>query len=55
MAMHNWLENFAFRTGISWWVFALSGLLMMLVALFILSIQTLRAAMPNPVKSLRTE
>ena len=54
-AMHKWLENFAFRTTISWWIFALSGSLMLLVALLTLSIQTIRSATANPVKSLRTE
>jgi len=54
-AMHKWLEDFAYRTGISWWVFALSGMLMALIALLILSIHTIRAALNNPVKSLRTE
>lgn len=54
-AMHRWLEDFAYRTSISWWVFALSGILMALIALLILSIHTIRAALSNPVKSLRTE
>ncbi len=54
-AMHRWLEDFAYRTNISWWVFALSGILMALIALLILSIHTIRAALSNPVKSLRTE
>jgi hypothetical protein len=54
-AMHSWLENFAYRTVMSWWVFLLSGLLMFLIALFVLSIQITRSAKVNPVKSLRTE
>ena len=54
-AMHKWLENFAYQTAVSWWVFALSILLMMAIALLTLSIQTIRAANANPVDSLRTE
>jgi putative ABC transport system permease protein len=53
--MHKWLENFAYRTPVSWWIFALSVLLMMGIALVTLSIQTIRAASANPVDSLRTE
>ena len=54
-AMNKWLEDFAYRTSISWWIFAMSGLLMIIVALLTLSIQTIRSAIANPVKSLRTE
>ena len=54
-AMNKWLQDFAYRTDVSWWVFALSGLLMAVIALLILSIHTVRAAVSNPVKSLRTE
>ena len=54
-AMNRWLENFAYRTSMSWWVFAASGIAMILIALLTLSIQTIRAAMTNPVKSLRSE
>ena len=54
-AMHKWLENFAYRTTINWWLFALAGLVTLLIALFTISIQTIKAAMANPVKSLRTE
>ena len=53
--MHKWLENFVYRTSINWWVFVLSGLFMMLIALITLSIQTIRAASANPVESLRNE
>ena len=53
--MHKWLSDFAFRTPLSWWVFLISGALMILIAVLTLSIQTLRAAMANPVKSLRME
>ncbi|RFZ94197.1 ABC transporter permease [Mucilaginibacter conchicola] len=54
-AMHKWMENFADRTNISWWIFALSGMGMLLIALFTLSFQTIRAAIANPVRSLRSE
>jgi ABC-type antimicrobial peptide transport system permease subunit len=54
-AMNGWLDNFSYRTEISWWVFGISGLGMILIALAVLSIQTVKAAMANPVKSLRTE
>jgi putative ABC transport system permease protein len=53
--MHQWLEDFAYRINIEWWVFAMAGLLAVLIALSTISIQALRAAMANPVKSLRTE
>ncbi len=54
-AMNKWLENFAFKTSVSWWVFALSALFMIFVALLTLAFQTIRAANANPVESLRTE
>ncbi|MBL4676389.1 MAG: ABC transporter permease [Mucilaginibacter sp.] len=54
-AMHKWMENFADRTSISWWIFALSGIGMLLIALFTLSFQTIKAAIANPVRSLRSE
>lgn len=53
--MHRWLEQFAYRTDISWWIFIISGAAMAFIALLTLSLQTIRAAMANPVKSLRTE
>jgi ABC-type antimicrobial peptide transport system permease subunit len=55
LAMNRWLEDYAYRTNISWWVFALSGAGMLVIALLTLSFQTLRSATVNPVKSLRTE
>jgi ABC-type antimicrobial peptide transport system permease subunit len=54
-AMNKWLRDFAYRTTFSWWIFAISGALMLIVALMTLSIQTVRSAVANPVKSLRTE
>jgi ABC-type antimicrobial peptide transport system permease subunit len=53
--MGQWLQDFAYRTSISWWVFLLGGGIMVVTALFTLSIQTIKAAIANPVKSLRTE
>ncbi len=55
MAAGKWLEGFAYRTELPWWVFILCGLGMTLFALLMLSIRTLRAALANPVKSIRTE
>ncbi|TAL40395.1 MAG: FtsX-like permease family protein, partial [Chitinophagaceae bacterium] len=55
LAMNNWLQDFAYRTNISWWVFAACGVSMLAIALVLLSIRTIRAALSNPVKSLRTE
>ncbi|MBD1384989.1 ABC transporter permease [Mucilaginibacter rigui] len=54
-AMQKWMENFADRTTISWWIFALSGVGMLLLALVTLSFQTVKAAVANPVSSLRSE
>lgn len=53
--MHKWLEDFAYRTNISWWVFALAVLASVLIAFVTISFQAIRAAVANPVKSLRTE
>jgi len=54
-AMHRWLADFAYRTDIPWWVFAVTGSAVALMALFTVCWQTLRAATANPVKSLRSE
>ncbi|HEY0612911.1 MAG TPA: ABC transporter permease [Chitinophaga sp.] len=54
-AADKWLQGFAYRTAMSWWVFALCGLSMVLIALGTLGIQTIRAAVADPVKSLRRE
>jgi len=53
--MNNWLRDFAYRIHIQWWVFALAGFGALFVALLTVSFQTLRAALSNPVKNLRTE
>jgi putative ABC transport system permease protein len=54
-AMSRWLQNFAYRTAIEWWVFALSGLAALAIALLTVSYQSIRAALINPVRSLRAE
>lgn len=54
-AMNKWLQNFAYKINISWWMFAMAGLLAIFIALFTISFQAIRAALANPVKSLRTE
>ncbi len=54
-AMHRWLEGFAYKTNMNWWVFLFAGILTMLVALLTVSWQSWRAASANPVESLRTE
>lgn len=54
-AMHKWLENFAYKTGLSWWIFALAGLLALGIALLTVSWQSWRAATRNPVEALRYE
>lgn len=55
IALNNWLQEFAYRTNISWWVFAVCGASILLVAVSVLGIRTVKAAVANPVKSLRTE
>jgi len=54
-AVYKWLQDYAYKTNMSWWIFAMCGLFMLFVALITLSVQTIRAAVANPVKSLRTE
>ena len=54
-AMHKWLENFAYKTDLSWWIFALAGLLALGIALLTVSWQSWRAATRNPVEALRYE
>jgi len=53
--MNNWLQDFAYRININWWVFVIAGLLSILIALFTVSFHSIKAALSNPVKSLRTE
>ena len=53
--MNKWLQDFAYRVNISWWMFALAGIITMCIALLTISFQSIKAAIANPVKSLRTE
>ena len=53
--IHKWLQDFAYRISIGWWMFALAGALVIIVALVTMSFQAIKAAIANPVKSLRTE
>jgi ABC-type antimicrobial peptide transport system permease subunit len=55
IAMNKWLENFAYRTEISWWIFITAGAVMITIASITLGFQTIKAAIANPVKSLRSE
>ncbi|BAU55325.1 ABC transporter permease [Mucilaginibacter gotjawali] len=54
-AMHKWLEAYAYRINIGWWVFALAGLMAVVIAFATISFQSIKAALMNPVKSLRSE
>ncbi|MBA4407842.1 MAG: ABC transporter permease [Bacteroidota bacterium] len=54
-AMNKWLESFAYKTELSWWIFALAGLLALGIALLTVSFQSYKAAIKNPVESLRYE
>jgi putative ABC transport system permease protein len=54
-AMHKWLNNFAYKTNLSWWIFALAGIVALSIALLTVSWQSWRAARRNPVEALRYE
>lgn len=53
--MNQWLQNFAYKTSISWWMFVLAGFLALFIALLTVSFQAIKAALANPVKSLKVE
>jgi putative ABC transport system permease protein len=53
--MHEWLSNFAFRIDIQWWVFLFAGVTALIIAFATISFQSIKAALSNPVKSLRSE
>jgi putative ABC transport system permease protein len=53
--MNNWLRDFAYRTNISWWVFAVAVLSTLAITSIAIAFQTVKAAFANPIKSLRTE
>jgi len=52
---HAWIQNFAYRESLSWWVFAIGGVLMIAVAFLVLGVRTFQDARINPVQSLRSE
>lgn len=54
-AMHQWLQSFTYRTDINWWIFPLAGAAALLIAMATMCFQTIRAALANPVSSLRAE
>ena len=54
-AMHKWLQSFAYKVDMSWWMFGLAGLLAICIALFTVSFQAIKAAISNPMRSLRSE
>lgn len=54
-AMDNWLQNFAYKTSLNWWIFALSGVIVLVIALLTVSLQSWRASVRNPVEALRYE
>jgi putative ABC transport system permease protein len=53
--MNNWLNEFAYKTGLTWWIFVLAGIAVFAIAALSVSFQAIKAAIANPVKSLRTE
>jgi putative ABC transport system permease protein len=53
--MHRWLQDFAYRIDINWWIFALAGLVAIMISLATIAFQAIKAATANPVKNLRTE
>ncbi len=55
LMMDRWLQDFAYRIHISWWIFAITGLAAVMIALLTVSLQAVKAALDNPVRSLRTE
>jgi len=55
IAMNSWLKDYVYHIDISWWMFVIAGLLVVIIALITLSFQAIKTALSNPVKSLRTE
>ncbi|MEP6949770.1 MAG: FtsX-like permease family protein [Ginsengibacter sp.] len=53
--MHQWLQNYPFRIELSWWIFGIAGVASIVIALATVSIQAIKAAIANPVRSLRSE
>ncbi|MBE7178479.1 MAG: hypothetical protein INR69_18905 [Mucilaginibacter polytrichastri] len=55
LGMYKWLQDFAYRISLSWWIFLLAGMLAVVIAFATVSYQAIKAALTNPVKSLRSE
>ena len=55
LGMNKWLQEFAYRINISWWIFALAGIFVIFIAFLTISFQAIKAAVANPVESLRSE
>ncbi|MFM9951930.1 MAG: ABC transporter permease, partial [Saprospiraceae bacterium] len=55
LAMNKWLDDFAYRIKIEWWMFVLAGILALAIAFLTVSFQSVKAALMNPVRSLRSE
>ena len=53
--MHNWLQDYAYRIEINWWIFIIAGVVAILIAMITVSFQAIKAAIANPVDSLKTE
>jgi ABC-type antimicrobial peptide transport system permease subunit len=54
-AMNKWLQTYSYRVNMDWWIFGLTALLSIIIAMLTVSYQAIKAAIANPVKSLRTE
>ncbi len=54
-AMNKWLQNFAYRTPLHWWIFVIAAAITFGIALFTISFKAVKAAIANPIESLRTE
>jgi len=54
-AMRGWLQNYHYRTTMSWWIFAAAGVGALLITIVVVSVQAIRAALVNPIRSLRAE
>ena len=55
LAMNSWLHDFAYRINIQWWIFLIAGIIALLIAVITISVQSVKAALANPVRSLRSE
>jgi len=55
LGMHHWLQSFAYRITISWWIFLLAGLITLTISLLTISLRVIRAAIVNPTENLRSE